>query len=155
MTTKLTQEQGAIITAYTGILSCKAHIFHAYAEKLMGGGVHTIEFGNKEFLDKLSEKAKNDFLSILPNFDFPETNQFKVDNWISIKKQLPESPEQGCLPVLIACFSVERKIYHISYAEYQRNNFYDRYNERLIIDDSYWPILFWQPLPPAPEATYE
>lgn len=71
-------------------------------------------------------------------------------NWIKIKDELPQSLEKGSIPVLIACYSPLRKIYHIQYAEFQKNNFYDRYNERIPIEDPYWSITHWMYLPGAP-----
>jgi len=73
-----------------------------------------------------------------------------MSEWIKVSDRLPESPENGCLNVIVACYSVERGIYHISAAEFQRNNFYDRYNERISVDDCYWPITHWMPLPELP-----
>lgn len=71
--------------------------------------------------------------------------------WISIKDKLPDSPEQGSTIIIVASYSTERKIFHIMPAEFQRNNFYDRYNERIHIDDPHWPITHWMPLPKPPE----
>jgi len=74
------------------------------------------------------------------------------DNWISVKEELPELLEKGCEPVLIACYSPERKIYHISSAVFQRGRFYDpTYNEYIPIDDPYWVITHWMHFPEPPK----
>jgi len=74
-----------------------------------------------------------------------------MSEWISVKERLPESPEKGSLPVIIASYSSMRKIYHIGYVEFQKNYFYDRYNEKIVIDDPYWQITHWMPLPEPPK----
>lgn len=73
-----------------------------------------------------------------------------MNKWISVKYRLPDAPEKGSLPVIVASYSIERRIFHICYAEFERNNFYDKYNERMPLEDSYWPITHWMPLPEAP-----
>ncbi len=74
-----------------------------------------------------------------------------MTQWVKCSERLPESPEQGCTIVIVASYSVERKIYHISSAEFQRGRFYNNYHEQMPIDDPYWPITHWMPLPAAPE----
>ena len=76
-----------------------------------------------------------------------------MNQWISVKDRLPDAPEQGCTMVIVASYSIERRIYHVMAAEFQRNNFYDRYNERMPIEDAYWPITHWMALPSAPEPS--
>lgn len=73
-----------------------------------------------------------------------------MSKWISVKDRLPDAPEQGCTMVIVANYSETRKKYFVGAAEFQRGNFYDRYNERMHIDDPYWPITHWMPLPDAP-----
>jgi hypothetical protein len=73
-----------------------------------------------------------------------------MNKWISVKDRLPESPKTGCVNVIVATYDIERERYHISFAEFQRNNFYDNYNEKMSIDDPYWPITHWMPLPEPP-----
>jgi len=71
--------------------------------------------------------------------------------WIKIKDKLPGIPEAGCIPVIIDSWSDTRQKWHISYAEWKRGNFYDRYNERVPIDNSYWEITHWMTLPEPPK----
>jgi hypothetical protein len=73
-----------------------------------------------------------------------------MSEWIKCSERMPESPEHGCLPVIIASYSTERKMWNISYAEFQRNRFHNNFFEILGVDDPYWPITHWQPLPEAP-----
>ena len=75
-----------------------------------------------------------------------------MNEWISVKDELPKLLEKGCEPVLIASYCNERKIYHISAAVFQRGHFYNpAYNEHIPIDDPYWSITHWMPFPSTPE----
>ncbi len=62
---KLTEEQGAIITAFTGTLSCDVGSFHKYVEQLLGHPVYTHEMASKEWWEVLKELARDDFLAIV------------------------------------------------------------------------------------------
>ena len=62
---KLTKEQAVVITGFTGIMACKFSDFHEDVERRMGHPVWTHEFGNPEFMEKVKELYKNDFLSLL------------------------------------------------------------------------------------------
>lgn len=61
----MTNEEKAIVMAYTGacmLTEDKFHIFHEYVENLMGRPVYTHELG---FLaDEIKEKAKDDFIKL-------------------------------------------------------------------------------------------
>jgi hypothetical protein len=74
------------------------------------------------------------------------------NEWVKCSERLPQPAINAPVIVIVASYSTERKIYHISAAEFQRGKFYDRYNERMPIDDPYWPITHWMPLPPVPET---
>ena len=63
---RLTKEQAAVITAYTGIMTGDFDTFHQYAEKIMGRPVFTHEFGNKKIAEEIKEASKEDFLFIQP-----------------------------------------------------------------------------------------
>jgi hypothetical protein len=62
---KLTKEQAVVITGFTGITACKFSDFCEDVERRMGHPVWTHEFGNPEFMEKVKELYKNDFLSLL------------------------------------------------------------------------------------------
>jgi len=62
---KLTKEQAVVITGFTGIMACKFSDFHEDLERRIGHAVWTHEFGNPEFMEKVKELYKNDFLSLL------------------------------------------------------------------------------------------
>lgn len=64
---RMTPRQGAIVSAYTGILSCNFDDFHRYVEEVMGHPVWTHEFADPDFVKDLKEKSKEDFLSITAN----------------------------------------------------------------------------------------
>lgn len=61
---KLTKEQAAIISAYTGIMCGRFQDMHEYAEKKLERPIFTHEFGDKELVKKLKEASKDDFLSL-------------------------------------------------------------------------------------------
>lgn len=61
----MTNEEKAIVMAYTGICMLtedKFHIFHEYVERLMGRPIYTHELGI--FADEIKEKAKDDFIKL-------------------------------------------------------------------------------------------
>lgn len=65
MTKKLTPEQGAILSAYTGILCGGFREFHEYAEKLMGRPLWIHELSQESIQAEIRELAKTDFLEML------------------------------------------------------------------------------------------
>jgi hypothetical protein len=66
VTDTLTREQAAIIGAYTGVLCGPFQDLHAYIEKLMDRPVWTHEMGEAEFMDVVKERARPDFLGLVP-----------------------------------------------------------------------------------------
>ncbi len=66
---KLTREQAAIIGAYTGVTCGPFGDVHEYAERLMGESLTTIAFAMPQFVSKLRERARDDFLSICADKD--------------------------------------------------------------------------------------
>lgn len=66
MLTKLTKEQGAILSAYTGYLCCSFSDLHEYAERILCRPVFTHEFALDSLVKELKEASKEDFLSIIP-----------------------------------------------------------------------------------------
>lgn len=65
-TTRLTKEQGAIIGAFTGILSGNFADMHAYIERIMGRPVMTHEMASESVAQQIKEAALADFKAILP-----------------------------------------------------------------------------------------
>jgi hypothetical protein len=62
---KLTKEQAIVITGFTGFMACSFSNFHEDVEKRFGRPVFTHEFGDKDFAEKLKEKYRADFLSMV------------------------------------------------------------------------------------------
>ncbi len=63
--TRLTEEQAAVLTAYTGILCGPIPNFHAYAEALLERPVLTSEFGDREVMAEIKEAARADFIALV------------------------------------------------------------------------------------------
>lgn len=61
---RLTKEQSAIISAYTGFLAGNFSDMHEYIEKVMKRPVFTHEMASPAFMDQLRQASKEDFLSI-------------------------------------------------------------------------------------------
>jgi hypothetical protein len=61
---KLTKEQAAIISGFTGILCGEFSDFHADVEKRLGRSVQTFEFSLKEFMTEVKKLYKADFIEI-------------------------------------------------------------------------------------------
>lgn len=74
-----------------------------------------------------------------------------MTKWISVKDRLPERLEQGFRTYIIASFSNMRKMYCVSTADWRNNYFQDSFGDKILIDDGYWEITHWIPLPAAPE----
>jgi hypothetical protein len=62
---KLTKDQAIVITGFTGITACQFSDFHGDVEKRLGHSVFTHQFANKEFMEKVQELYREDFLSML------------------------------------------------------------------------------------------
>ena len=62
---KLTKEQAIVITGFTGITACNFGDFHGDVEKRIGHSVFTHQFGNKEFMEKVKDMYREDFLGML------------------------------------------------------------------------------------------
>lgn len=71
--------------------------------------------------------------------------------WISIKEKMPESQSEGFKQYIVASWSHERKIYHVGVYSWRDIYFEDSLGEIISIDDGYWEITHWQPLPEPPE----
>ena len=60
----MTKHEGAVISAYTGILIGSFSDMHEYIEKILNRPVLTHELSSKELCNKIKEKAKDDFIKI-------------------------------------------------------------------------------------------
>ena len=56
---------GAIIGAYTGVLSGSFSDLHEYIEKIMGRPVFTHELASEKLAQEIKEKSKPDFLKVV------------------------------------------------------------------------------------------
>jgi hypothetical protein len=61
---KVTREESAIITAFTGVLSGPFDAFHAYVEKIMGRPLLTHELADQEMAAQIKEKSRADFVAL-------------------------------------------------------------------------------------------
>lgn len=68
---KLTREQAAIISAYTGFLAGPFRDMHALAEAKLGRPVWTHEFATKTLNEELRAAVKADFLALAPDSEDP------------------------------------------------------------------------------------
>lgn len=62
---KLTKEQAIIITGFTGKMACAFGDFHGDVERRLGHPVWTHQFGDKEFMEKIGDLYREDFLAML------------------------------------------------------------------------------------------
>jgi len=60
----MTEKEGAIIMAYSGIIFGSLKYIHKYAEQLLGRSIFTHEFADKKICKEIKEKSKNDFLKL-------------------------------------------------------------------------------------------
>ena len=61
---RLTEEQAAIMMAFTGISCGPFELFHKYAQEKMGRPIWTHEFATEERMAEIKEASRDDFLSI-------------------------------------------------------------------------------------------
>lgn len=61
---KFTKEQSIVITGFTGVTACQFGDFHGDVEKRLGHPVFTHEFANKQFMEKIQELYRKDFLTM-------------------------------------------------------------------------------------------
>lgn len=60
----MTNQEAAIITAYTGVMIGDFAYFHEYVEKILGRHVWTHEMASRAVADEIKAAAKADFLAI-------------------------------------------------------------------------------------------
>lgn len=63
---KLTKEQAIVITGFTGITACNFGDLHEDVEKRMGHPVWTHMFGDKDFVQKVKDLYRADFIAMVP-----------------------------------------------------------------------------------------
>ena len=63
---KLTREQAAILSLYTGFLCGPFSDMHELAEKVMGRPIWTHQFADRELVDKMKQAVKPKFLELCP-----------------------------------------------------------------------------------------
>ena len=64
---KFTQEQALVLTGYTGILCCSNFgDFQLEVDKRLGYPTWTHQYADKEFVAKVKELFKEEFLSMIP-----------------------------------------------------------------------------------------
>lgn len=61
----MTKREAAIVATYTGILLGNFEGMHKYIEEIVGRPVFTHELGSKEFVAKLKQLSKQDFISLV------------------------------------------------------------------------------------------
>jgi hypothetical protein len=60
----MTKREGAIISAYTGILTGEFSDFHEYAEEIIGRPIFTHDFASQELAKEIKKKSNNDFINM-------------------------------------------------------------------------------------------
>lgn len=63
---KLTKHQAIVMTGFTGCTCIKFEHFHEDVEKRLGHPVFTHMFADKEFMEKVADLYRADFLAMLP-----------------------------------------------------------------------------------------
>lgn len=73
--------------------------------------------------------------------------------WISINDGLPDRQPEGFRQYIVSSFSPVRNIHHVGVYDWRDNNFYDSGGDKVSMDDGYWIITHWMPLPEPPNAS--
>jgi hypothetical protein len=61
---KLTKDQAAVVSAYTGYLVGQFSDMHEYAERKLGRPIWTHEFASHALTEELREAAREDFIGL-------------------------------------------------------------------------------------------
>lgn len=64
MANRLTKEQGAILTAFTGVMCCSFADFSEYAERKLGRPIWTHQYPG--LAGEIKEAARTDFMALMP-----------------------------------------------------------------------------------------
>jgi len=71
--------------------------------------------------------------------------------WIRIEDGLPDRCPEGFKSYLVASWSPGRQIQHVGVYDWRENHFEDRLGEKVSLDDGYWVVTHWMPLPEPPK----
>ena len=94
----MTTREAAIVSAYTGYLLSDFANMQRYAEEVMGRPVWTHEFASTEFVDKLREKSKADFVNIsVEDEDYPMTSNTDVPEPVTLR------PDPKDIDLVLTC----------------------------------------------------
>lgn len=63
----MTKREGAILSAYTGILLGEFSAMHKYVEEILGRPVWTHEMASEKVVNEIKEKSKEDFIKVIEN----------------------------------------------------------------------------------------
>lgn len=66
---RMTKNEAAIISAFTGKMIGKFSDMHEYVEKLFGHPVFTHMFANEDFVQKVKDLSYNDFIQLHENIE--------------------------------------------------------------------------------------
>lgn len=69
MMEKLTKEQAIAIMGFTGISTTNFSTFHKDVEQRMGCPVFTHQFANEDFMEKIKELYREDFLKMCMSYE--------------------------------------------------------------------------------------
>lgn len=65
----MTKREGAILSAYTGLMLCDFDDFHHYVEELLHRPVQTMELGFPNISQKIKNLSQKDFEEIMNNLE--------------------------------------------------------------------------------------
>lgn len=60
----MTKREGAIVSAFTGVLACEFSDFHAYVEEKLGRAVFTHEMASDKVAAEIKEASRADFIEM-------------------------------------------------------------------------------------------
>jgi len=60
----MTEKERVIVSAYTGVLMCNFSELHKYVEQKLGRPVFTHEFTDKDIIEEIKERVRDDFLAL-------------------------------------------------------------------------------------------
>lgn len=65
----MTKREGAILSAYTGLMLCDFYDFHKYVEEIMERPVWTHELGFPNIQNEIKKRSKTDFENIMKHLE--------------------------------------------------------------------------------------